>query len=128
MHDNPLSMIIGGIILVGVLLSMYFARWRHRLQTKRQLILELLKEYFRGKATMDQIAKHVREIAGHYFMRDAQLYPLVIAAFQNTFDATIAQAHSREDEKKLLGLLAAVKKEFGLPDRYRIEGWRVRRE
>lgn len=128
MYDDPFSLIVGGAVLIVVLSSIYFAQWRHRLQTKRLLILELLKGYFQGKVPMDQLTRRVREIAGHYLMRDAQLYPLVIAAFQNTLDATIADAHRKEDETKLLGLLATVKKEFGLPDRYQIEGWRAGRE
>lgn len=128
MYDDPFSLIVGGAVLIVVLSSIYFAQWRHRLQTKRLLILELLKRYFQGKVPMDQLTRRVPEIAGHYLMRDAQLYPLVIVAFQNTLDATIADAHRKEDETKLLGLLATVKKEFGLPDRYQIEGWRAGRE
>ena len=37
------------------------------------------------------------------------------------------QANSKEDEKELLRLLGDLKREFGVPDRYKFEG-RPRRE
>ena len=55
-------------------------------------------------------------------MRGAELYSLVIAAFQSAVDARLGhKALSEQDEKKLLSLLAALKKEFGLTDFYRIK-------
>jgi hypothetical protein len=36
--------------------------------------------------------------------------------------------HTAQDEAKLLRQFAALKTEFGLTDRYRIEGWRAGRE
>jgi hypothetical protein len=52
-----------------------------------------------------------------------------IAAFQRAVDANFAhESHSQEDERKFLGLLAALKNEFGLTDLYQIEGWRAGRE
>lgn len=128
MYEDTFSIVVGTAILVAILLLIDFAHWRHRLRAKRLLILELLKEYFQGKVPPEQLSKRTREIAGHYFMRDAQLYPLLIAAFQNTVDAKIGDAHSKEDETKLFGLLAAAKKEFGLADLYQNEGWRAGRE
>ncbi len=42
-----------------------------------------------------------------------------------TYDsATVTE----ERQKKLLRMLAALKNEFGLTDRYQIEGWRTGRE
>jgi hypothetical protein len=54
---------------------------------------------------------------------------LATAAFHGAVDAKLEhQAHSEEDERKPLGLLAALKKEFGLTDLYQIEAWRPGRE
>ena len=129
MDSDTLSSVVGGAIFVGILVSIYFAHWRRRRSTKRQLIQELLKRYFEGGISPDQLARHTREIAGHFSMRDAELYSLVTAAFQSAVDARPAhQAHSKEDEGKLLSLLAASKREFGLTDRYQIEAWRAGRE
>jgi len=44
--------------------------------------------------------------------------------FRNALPAT----HTAQDEAKLLRQFAALKTEFGLTDRYRIEGWRAGRE
>lgn len=92
-------------------------------------ILDLLENYFQGRLPADRLGERIREIAGRYCMRDTVLYPLVITAFQHTVDEKLAApAHSHEEETRLLGLLAALKKELGLPDRYRIEAWRAGRE
>jgi len=129
MYEDTLSIVVGAAILVALLLLMYLAHWRHRFRVRRSLVLGLLEEYFQGEVPVDRLSKRTREIAGHYFMRDAALYPLVIIAFQHTVDEKLAdRPHSNEDETKLLGLLATLKKELGLPDRYQIEGWRAGRE
>ena len=46
-----------------------------------------------------------------------------IAAFQRAVDANFAhESHSKEDERKFLRLMAALKNEFGSTDLYQIEG------
>ena len=63
------------------------------------------------------------------FIQSTEFYSLVIAAFQRAVDANLEhRPHSRDDERKLLSLLAALKNEFGLTDRYQIEAWRAGRE
>lgn len=129
MDSDTLSSVVGGAIFIGILVSIYFAHWRRRRSTKRQLIQELLKRYFEGGIPPDQLARRTREIAAYYLARDAELYSLVTAAFQGAVDARPAdQAHSKGDEGKLLSLLAASKREFGLTDRYQIDVWRAGRE
>jgi hypothetical protein len=77
----------------------------------------------------DQLGQRTRRIASRHFMGSAEFYSLAIAAFQGAVDATRAhQPHTEEQQKKLLRLLAALKNEFGLTDRYLIEGWRAGRE
>ena len=129
MNSDTFSSVVGGAILVAILVTLYFAHLRHRRRTKRLRLMELLKEYFRGNISVGQLGQRARALAGHYLLRDEELYPLVTAAFHGTVDDTLAhQPHSKDDERKLLSLLAAVKKEFGLTDRYLIEGWRAGRE
>jgi hypothetical protein len=36
--------------------------------------------------------------------------------------------HAKQEERKLLGAMAALKNEFGLTDRYQVEAWRPWRE
>jgi hypothetical protein len=129
MDGDAIIRIVWGAFLVGILISIYFAHRRRRLRTKRLLMMELLKRYFQGDIPVDQLGQRTREIADHHFIHSPEFYSLAIAAFQGAVDAKLAhQAHSKEDERKLLSLLAALKKEFGLTDLYQIEAWRAGRE
>jgi hypothetical protein len=77
---------------------------------------------------VDQLGQCARKIASRHLTGTSEFYSLAIAAFQSAVDAKLAHLHSEEDERKLLSLLAALKNEFGLTDRYQIEGWRAVRE
>jgi hypothetical protein len=121
--------VVWGILLAGILISILLAYWSRRQRTKRLLLMDLFSNYFRGDLPADQIGQRTRQIASRRFMGSAEFYALTIAAFQGAVDARLAhQPHSEERQKKLLGLLAALKNEFGLTDRYLIEGWRTGRE
>ena len=76
----------------------------------------------------DQLGQRARKITSRHFTGTSEFYSLAIAAFQSAVDAKVAHLHSEKDERKLLRLLAALKNEFGLTDRYQIEGWRAGRE
>jgi len=129
MDSDALSIIAAGVILAAILIVISFIHFRRRRSIKMARIMELLNRYFRGDLPVDQLGQRTRAIASRHFMRSAELYSLVISAFQGTVDAMLVrQAHSKEDERRLLGLLAALKQEFGLADRYRIEAWRSGRE
>ena len=126
MSDTILG--IGGAILIAIFLSIYLA-YRRRLARTKRLMTELLNRYFDGDLPADQVGQRAGEIASRRFLRSAEFYSLAISAFQRAADAKLAhQAHSIEDENNLLRLLAALKREFGLTDRYQIEGWRAGRE
>ena len=126
MDSDTFSSIVWGAALVGIFISIYFARRRRWRRTNRPLIMELLKRYFQGDMPADQLGKRTREITDHHFMQDDELHSLAIAAFQRAVDANFtSQSDYREGERKLLGLLAALKYEFGLTDLYQIEGWRA---
>jgi hypothetical protein len=120
---------VGAAVLVAALLvAAYVIRWLRLRETKRRMG-ELLANYFNGDLPFDQLARRAGEVASRRFMGSAECQALVQAAFQRSAEAKLAgKAHSLEIERKLLTALADVKSEFGLPDRYRSEGWRVGRE
>ncbi len=119
---------IGAAIAVAVALSIYLAWRRRRMRTKR-LVGELLQGYFDGRMAADQLGRRLREIASPGFLSSSEFHALTHAAFQGAATTRLAeQGYSREDEQKLLSLSAALTREFGLPERYRIEGWRAGRE
>jgi len=129
MDSDTIVLIVAGAVLAGVLLSILIAFWRRRLRRNRLRVAERFKRYFDGDVPVDQLGRHIRQIASRHFLRSAEFYSLATAAFQRAVDAKPAHpASSKEAERKLLGLLAALKREFGLTDRYQIEAWRPGRE
>jgi hypothetical protein len=114
-------------IVVAALLCLDVVRRQRRNRTKR-LIGELLKGYFEGQTPVEHVGQRAREITSRRFLGGAEFLALTHAAFQQAADAKLAQRYSREVERTLLDLFAALKSEFGLPERYRIEGWRAGRE
>jgi len=129
MDIETFSSIVWTAALVGAVIWIYLARRHRRLRIKRLLILELLKGYFQGEMPADQLGQRTREITGRGFVQSAEFHSLAVAAFQRAIDAKRAdQSHSREDERKLLGLFAALKNEFGLTELFQVEAWRAGRE
>jgi hypothetical protein len=129
MSGDTIMYIVWGVVLLGILLWLLLAYWSRRLRTKRMLLTDLFNGYFRGDVSADQLGPRTRQIASRHFMGGAEFYALAIAAFQDAVDAMRArQPHPEEQQKKLLRLLADLKKEFGLTDRYLSEGWRAGRE
>lgn len=129
MEDDRIIYIVWGVLLLGIFLSILLAYRSRRLRAKRLLLMELFSGYFRGDLPADQVGQRVRQIASRHFTGSAEFFSLAIAAFQNAVDAKLShQPLSEERQKKLMGLLAALKNEFGLTERYQIEGWRVGRE
>jgi hypothetical protein len=115
-------------LIAALLVITYVIRWLRLRETKRR-IREFLTDYFDGDLSLDQLARRAREVASRRFMGSPECHALVQAAFQRSAEAKLAgEAHSLEVEKQLLAALADVKSEFGLPDRYRSEGWRAGRE
>ena len=113
-------------IVVAALLCLYVV-WRQRRNRTKRLIGDLLKEYFEGRMAVEHVGQRGREVTSHRFLGGPEFFALAHAAFQHAADAKLAQGYSREAEERLLSLLAALKNEFGLPERYRIEGWRAGR-
>jgi hypothetical protein len=127
--DERAAINVGGAVLVAALLVAAYVIRRLRLRETRRRMGELLANYFNGDLPFDELARRAREVASRRFMGSPDCQALVQAAFQRSAEAKLAgKAHSLEIERKLLTALADVKSEFGLPDRYRSEGWRVGRE
>ena len=125
--DRVTVVIIVLAVLVVGSAAVYFL-WNRRRRAKR-LTMELLKGYFQGDIDARQFARRMRESGDYGFTGGAEFYALVTGAFQRAADAQLAHhSHTKEVESKLLRSLAALKEEFGLPDRYRIEAWRPGRE
>ena len=120
--------IAGGAIFAVALICLYLV-YRHRQLRAIRQTGDLLHEYFRSAMPADQVGQRTREIASRHFIASNEFYSLVTAAFQSAAAAKLGQqTHSVEEERTLLKLLADLKTEFGLTDRYRIEGWRAGRE
>jgi hypothetical protein len=126
--DTAINITLGAMF-VAILISIYFAARRRRMRTKRLMMLEFLKEYFQGDLPADQLGQRIRAVVSRHFIHGVEFYSLAIAAFQARVDAKLPiQAHSKEDERKVLSLLAALKKEFALTDLNQNEAWRPGRE
>ena len=117
------------IVVAALAAAIVFLVNRLRRIRARRPMMELLSAYFRGEVSLDQVARRARETAPRHFTGGDEFQSLAVAAFQSAADAKLArQTHSTKDESDLLHLLAALKNEFGLPDRYKVEGWRAGRE
>jgi hypothetical protein len=129
MDSDTIIGIVRAVLLAAILLFIYLAYRHRRLRAKRVKMMDLLRQYFDGDVPAAQLGPRARDIANRHFMQSPEFYSLAIAAFQGAVDARLTpERHSNEDERELLGRLAALKNEFGLTDRYQIEGWRAGRE
>ena len=129
MNGDTVMYVVWGVFLLGILISIFLTYWSRRLRAKRLQLMDLFSGYFRGDVPADQLGQRTRQIASRHFMGSAEFYSLAVAAFQGAVDAKLArQPHSEERQQKLLRMMAALKNEFGLTDRYLIEGWRTGRE
>ncbi len=129
MVGDTIMYVVWGILLLGILIWFLLAYRSRQLRTKRLLLMDLFNDYFRGDVPADQLGQRTRQIADRHFIGSAAFYSVAVASFQNAVDTKLAhQPHSEERQRKLLRLLAALKNEFGLTDRYQTEGWRAGRE
>jgi hypothetical protein len=128
MDGDTVMYIVWGVVLLGILISIFLAYWSRRLRAKRLQLMDLFNGYFRGEVPADQLGVRARQIASRHFVGSGEFFSLAVAAFQGAVDARAHQPHSEELQKKLLRMFAALKNEFGLTDRYLIEGWRTGRE
>ena len=117
------------IVVAALAVAIVFVVNRYRQLRARGPMMELLNAYFRGEASLDQVARRAREMAPRHFTSGPEFQSLAVAAFQHAAsERLMGKPHTMKDEAELLKMLAAVRNEFGLPERYRIEGWRAGRE
>ena len=114
-------------IVVAALLCLYVV-WRHRRNRRKRLIGQLLKDCFEGRVAVEHVGPRALEITARRFLGGPEFFAMTHSAFQQAAEAKLAGGYSLEVEQRLLRLLAALKSEFGLPDRYLSEGWRAGRE
>ncbi len=120
------SVVLGLVVIAAVAV---FLAVRLRSLRARRTLSELLTGYFRGGMPAEQLGRRAREAAGPGFLASPEFQSLAVAAFQHAAnERLIGKPHTMKDEAELLKMLAAVRKEFGLPERYRLEGWRAGRE
>jgi predicted urease superfamily metal-dependent hydrolase len=123
----PLIISAGLLVIALIVVLMGHLRRRHRLD--RLLVIDLLRSYFKDDMPANQLGRRTREIVSEHFTYSDEFYSLVVSAFQTAVDATFAQQpHTEQAERKLLSAMAALKREFGLTDRYQVEAWRPGRE
>ena len=125
--NEMIGNIAGGAIFIIALICLYLA-YRHRRLRAKRLTGDLLNGYFQSAIPPDQLGQRTREIASRQFIASNEFYSLVTTAFHSAAAKLGEQTHSLQEERILLKLLADLKTEFGLTDRYRIEGWRAGRE
>jgi hypothetical protein len=127
--DDRTAVNVGATALAAALVVIAYIIRRLRLRRTKHQMGEFLTGYFNGDLPLAQLAQRARDVASQHFMGSSECQALVQAAFQRCAQAKLAsKEHSLETEKQLLNALADVKSEFGLPDRYRSEGWRPGRE
>jgi len=120
---------VGATALMAALLVIAYVVRKVRLRETSRRMGEALRGYFNGDVPLDGLVRRAREVASLSFIGGQECQALVQAAFQRAADAKLAgKAYSLDAEKKLLTALAAVRSEFGLPERYKNEGWRAGRE
>ena len=127
--DQGTTVKLGVAALVAALVVVAYVVRGSRLREAKRRVGEYLAGYFNGDLPLDQLVRRAREVASRGFLGSPECQALVQAAFQRAAQAKLAgTAHSLDVEKKLLTALAAVRAEFGLPERYQNEGWKAGRE
>ena len=118
--------IVCAVCAAAVVVGYLFHRYRQ--DRCRRLVQGPLDAYFAGQMEIGQLGQRARETVGRSFLGGNEFFAESVAAFQRAVDAARAKKRSGQDEDKLMRLLAALRKEFGLTERYKNEGWRAGRE
>ena len=120
-----LGFLSAGCAAAAILIYLVYWHRRHRASKRMQSLLE---DYFDEKIDVEEVGRQARAAVGRSFLGGNESFAGTIRAFHKAVDKRLPPGHSQKEEAKLLGLLAALKNEFGLTDRYQIEGWRAGRE
>jgi hypothetical protein len=129
MKNDTITIIASGALLAVALLVLYVGYLRRRHHVRRLLVMDLLRDYFRGDMPAPQLKRRTREIASQHFTSSDEFYALSVSAFQGAADSALAsKVQSKQSERQLLNAMANLKQQFGLTDRYQVEAWRPGRE
>jgi len=109
---------------VGVYLFTFCLRRRRA----KSLIRGLFEDYFAERFAAEELGRRVRASVGRRFTGGNGVLHRGGRSLPARRGPLVPPDHTVQDEAKLLGQFAALKTEFGLTDRYRIEGWRAGRE
>ena len=110
---------VWGLVALGAIVA-FVIYWNRRLRTARR-IDDLLEEYFQGRMPVGQLGQQARAIASREFFGGPTFLSLAASAFQHAIDVKRAKQANSKEEEELMRLFGDLKREFGVPERYRLE-------
>ena len=117
---DRVTAIVWGLVALGAILAFVTYRIR-RVRTARR-IGDLLDEYFQGRMPVAQRGERARAFASREFFGGPTFFSLAASAFQHAIDVKRAKQANSKDEEELMRLFGNLKREFGVPDRNKLEG------
>ena len=110
---------VWGLVALGAIVA-FVIFWNRRLRTARR-IDDLLEEYFQGRMAVGQLGQRARAIASREFFGGPTFLSLAASAFQHATDVKRAKQANSKEEDELMRLFGDLKREFGVPERYKLE-------
>ena len=117
---DRVTAIVWGLVALGAIFVIV-VYWNRRLRTAGR-IDDLLEEYFQGRMPVGQLGQHARAIASRGFFGGPTFLSLAASAFQHAIDVKGAKQANSKEEEELVRLFGDLKREFGVPERYKLEG------
>jgi hypothetical protein len=117
---DRVAAIVWGLVALGAILA-FVIYWNRRLRTA-QRIGDILEEYFQGRMPVGQLGQQARAIASREFFGGPTFLSLAASAFQHATDVKRTKQANSKEEEELVRLFGDLKREFGVPDRYKFEG------
>ena len=111
---------VWGLAALGAIVA-FVIFWNRRLRTARR-IDDLLEEYFQGRMAVGQLGQRARAIASREFFGGPTFLSLAASAFQHAIDVKRAKQANSKEEDELMRLFGDLKRELGVPERYKLEG------
>ena len=111
---------VWGLVALGAIVGFVIIFWNRRLRTARR-IDDLLRQYFQGRMPVGQLGQRARAIASRGFFGGPTFLSLAASAFQHAIDVKRAKQANSKEEDELMRLFGDLKREFGVPERYRLE-------
>src|SRR5271166_3309744 len=121
---DRITAIVWGLVALGAILAfvIYWIIYRNRRLRTARRIDDLLEEYFQGRMPVGQLGQRARAIASRGFFGGPTFLSLAASAFQHAIDVKRAKQANSKEEEELVRLFGNLKREFGVPDRYKLEG------